>query len=229
MIKKYEVNAKLISYSQPSKEMMDVGIEDLQDLVAYCARVSNPSNQLNTETTEKLLGYLAKHAHWSPFEMVHATIELTTTRDIARQLLRHRSMSFQEYSQRYANPVDDLNFYLREARLQDTKNRQNSIAVDNQELQTEWDEWQTKVIEMSTSAYNWAIENGIAKEQARAVLPEGNTESKLYVAGNIRSFIHYIQVRSGNGTQNDHIVLALEVAKVISQVYGDILNYVDKE
>lgn len=228
MIKDYEVKAKLIAYTQPTKEMAQEGIEDLQDLVVFCARVSNPSGQYNTDTTDKLLNYLAKHAHWSPFEMVHATVELTTTRDIARQLLRHGSMKFQEYSQRYANPVSDLNFYLREARLQDTKNRQNSIEVDNKELQDEWNVYQTKVIETSMEAYNWAISKGIAKEQARVVLPEGNTESKLYVAGNIRSFIHYIQVRSGNGTQNDHIVLALAIAEAISVIYKDINNYLVK-
>lgn len=228
MIKKYEVKAKLVAYTQPTKEMAQEGIEDLQDLVAFCARVSNPSGQYNTETTDKLLNYLAKHAHWSPFEMVHATIELTTTRDIARQLLRHGSMKFQEYSQRYANPVADLNFYLRDARLQDTKNRQNSIEIDDTQLQDEWNRVQEHVIETSMGAYNWAISKGIAKEQARVVLPEGNTESKLYVAGNIRSFIHYIQVRSGNGTQNDHIVLALAIAEAISGIYKDINNYIVK-
>lgn len=226
MIKKYEAFAKLVSYSQPSKEMLSEGLEDLQDLVAYCARVSNPSNQLNTETTEKLLSYLIKHKHFSPFEMCHATIEVTTTRDIARQILRHRSFSFQEYSQRYANPLVDLNFHLREARLQDTKNRQNSFASENDDLQKQWDLKQTELINASMSAYQWAIDNGIAKEQARAVLPEGNTESKLYIAGSIRSYIHYIEVRSANGTQNDHIVVALEIAKVISDIYKDILNYI---
>lgn len=227
MIKNYEPKAKLISYTQPTKDMINLGLEDLQDLVAYCARVSNPSNQLNTETTEKLLSYLAKHSHWSPFEMVHATVEITTTRDIARQMLRHRSFSFQEYSQRYANPVQDLNFHLREARLQDLKNRQNSTSIEDESLQNEWNKIQKKVIESSMEAYNWAIENGIAKEQARVVLPEGNTESKLYISGNIRSFIHYIQVRSANGTQNDHILIAKEIAKVISEVYADIKNYVN--
>lgn len=228
MIKNYEVKAKLVAYTQPTEEFRDAEITDLQDLIAFCAKVSNPSGQYNMQTTEKLLGYLAKNAHWSPFEMVHATVELTTTRDIARQLLRHGSMKFQEYSQRYANPVVDLNFYLREARLQDTKNRQNSFATDDSRLQVEWDAYQTKVIETSMEAYNWAISKGIAKEQARVVLPEGNTESKLYVAGSIRSFIHYIQLRSGNGTQNDHIVLAIEIAKAISAIYKDINNYIAK-
>lgn len=228
MIKKYEAKAKLVSYSQPSKEMLEDGLEDLQDLIAYCARVSNPSNQLNTETTDKLLTYLAKNAHWSPFEMVHAVVEITTTRDIARQMLRHRSFAFQEYSQRYANPLVDLNFYYREARLQDLKNRQNSIEIDNDELQQQWNDWQEKVINTASEAYSWAIENGIAKEQARVVLPEGNTESKLYLSGTIRSYIHYMQVRSGNGTQNDHVVVALEIAKAISEIYKDINNYIVK-
>ena len=225
MIKNYEVTAKLISHSQPSIEMLSEGIEDLQDLVAFCARVSNPSNQLNTETTSKLLAYLAKHKHFSPFEMVHATIEVTTTRDIARQMLRHRSFSFQEYSQRYANPLIDLNFHLREARLQDTKNRQNSISIDDETLQQEWDNMQREVIRTSMRAYQWAIDKGIAKEQARVVLPEGNTESKLYIAGTIRSFMHYVEVRSANGTQNDHITVALAIAEAISEIYKDINNY----
>jgi len=225
MIKNYEVTAKLISHSQPSIEMLSEGIEDLQDLVAFCARVSNPSNQLNTETTSKLLAYLAKHKHFSPFEMVHATIEVTTTRDIARQMLRHRSFSFQEYSQRYANPLIDLNFHLREARLQDTKNRQNSISIDDETLQQEWDNMQREVIRTSMRAYQWAIDRGIAKEQARVVLPEGNTESKLYIAGTIRSFMHYVEVRSANGTQNDHITVALAIAEAISEIYKDINNY----
>lgn len=225
MIKNYEVKAKLISHSQPSAEMLSEGIGDLQDLVAFCARVSNPSNQLNTDTTAKLLTYLAKHKHFSPFEMVHATIEVTTTRDIARQMLRHRSFSFQEYSQRYANPLLDLNFHLREARLQDTKNRQNSFSSYNPELQEEWDDMQRGVIEASMKAYEWAIDRGIAKEQARVVLPEGNTESKLYIAGTIRSFMHYVEVRSSNGTQNDHIQVALAIAEAISVIYKDINNY----
>src|SRR5210317_541812 len=197
--------AKLISYSKSSEfesyDSNEYGPLDVQDLIAFCARVSNPSGQLNTETNEKLLKYLIKHQHWSPFEMASACIEIDTTRDIARQLLRHRSFSFQEFSQRYADIRDlDDNFVIREARLQDTKNRQNSIETDNKDLQKKWEEYQQSVIDQSKIAYDWAIENGIAKEQARAVLPEGNTKTKLYMSGSIRSWVHYIELRSGNGT-----------------------------
>ncbi len=225
------MNARLISYSQPvrhvhSGELGIAGLDSIQDIVAYCARVSNPQNQANTKTTAKLLEYLAKHKHWSPFEMASACVEVTTTRDIARQLIRHRSFSFQEFSQRYADIRDlDSNFVIREARLQDTKNRQNSIETDDKALEDEWANQQEAVIEASKKAYNWAIENGIAKEQARAVLPEGNTVSRLYVSGTIRSFIHYIDLRSGNGTQKEHIDLAIAVAEAIGKIYPQIGDY----
>jgi thymidylate synthase (FAD) len=209
------MKVEVISYSQ-SPNVEDI---DLQDLIAYCARVSNPDNQMNSETSEKLLKYLMKHKHWSPFEMVSACLEIETTRDIARQILRHRSFSFQEFSQRYADPTDELAFQLREARLQDPKNRQNSIAVDDKELQEEWEWMQQQVINTAERAYQWAIKNGIAKEQARAVLPEGNTVSRLYVNGTLRSWIHYIELRSANGTQLEHIEIAKACAKVITNVF----------
>jgi len=208
------MKVKLISYSQSPEYN-----ESAQDLIAYCARVSNPSNQNNKETSEKLLKYLAKHKHWSPFEMVSACLEIETTRDIARQLLRHRSFSFQEFSQRYADPTEDLSFVYREARLQDLKNRQNSIEAEDTELQEEWKWQQEKVIRASKYAYTWAIEKGIAKEQARAVLPEGNTVSRLYVNGTLRSWIHYIELRSGNGTQKEHMDLAIAVAQAIAEIF----------
>ena len=194
------------------------------DLVAYCARVSNPSNQNNTETNEKLVKYLMKHKHWSPLEMVSVCLEVETTRDIARQILRHRSFSFQEFSQRYADPTKDLEFEIRQARLQDPKNRQNSIELDSEMdghavLQGEWKNKQQRVIDASLDAYNWAISKGIAKEQARAVLPEGNTMSRLYVNGTLRSWIHYIELREANGTQLEHIEIAKEVAKVIHKIF----------
>jgi thymidylate synthase (FAD) len=213
------MNVRMISYSKPSREMYDEGLIDVQELVAFCARVSNPSNQFNTETSEKLIKYLIKHQHWSPLEMVSACLEIETTRDIARQILRHRSFSFQEFSQRYADPTKDLSFVLREARLQDTKNRQNSIATDDLSLQVRWEERQKRVIEEAKNAYEWAIENGIAKEQARAVLPEGLTVSRLYMNGTIRSWIHFIQLRSANGTQKEHQEVARECAKVIAEVF----------
>jgi thymidylate synthase (FAD) len=210
--------AKLIAYSQATEEFKGQ-FKTIKDLVAYCARVSNPSNQLNMETSDKLIGYLLKNKHFSPFEMASATIEVETTRDIARQLLRHRSFTFQEFSQRYADPTKDLTFVVREARLQDPKNRQNSVLTDNLALQSMWENYQNKVIETAQNAYAFAIANGIAKEQARAVLPEGNTMSRLYVQGTIRSFIHYIEVRKENGTQLEHIVLAQKIAQVISEVF----------
>lgn len=210
--------AKLVGYTQPSEEFKDQ-FYDIKDLVAYCARVSNPSNQFNTETADKLIAYLLKHKHFSPFEMASLTLEVETTRDIARQLLRHRSFTFQEFSQRYADPTKDLSFVTREARLQDTKNRQNSISTNDTHLQAAWDIYQQEVIEAAKKAYTWAVENGIAKEQARSVLPEGNTMSRLYVQGTIRSFLHYIEVRDGNGTQLEHIVLAKQIAKAVSQVF----------
>jgi thymidylate synthase (FAD) len=220
------MKVKLISYSTPNEDIAKEGIEDAQELVAYCARVSNPSNQLNTETSEKLINYLIKNSHWSPLEMVSACLEIETTRDIARQMLRHRSFSFQEFSQRYANPVKDLEFVTREARLQDPKNRQNSIESKNETLENEWTQIQLDLIENSKKAYNWAIENGIAKEQARAVLPEGNTVSRLYMNGTLRSWIHYIELRSANGTQKEHMEIAIACAEVVSSIFpmGKNLN-----
>jgi thymidylate synthase (FAD) len=213
------MNVKLLSYSQPTGEFRDMGIADAQELIAYCARVSNPSNQLNTETSDKLIRYLVKHQHWSPLEMVSACIEITTTRDIARQILRHRSFSFQEFSQRYADPTKDLSFVLREARLQDPKNRQNSISTNDSELQTWWDAKQKFIIEQAQSIYSEAISKGIAKEQARAVLPEGLTESRLYMNGTLRSWIHFIELRSANGTQLEHQEVAIACAKVIAEIF----------
>ncbi len=220
------MKVKLISYSKPTEEVSDEGISDAQELVAFCARVSNPSNQLNTETSEKLITYLIKNAHWSPLEMVSACLEIETTRDIARQMLRHRSFSFQEFSQRYANPVEDLEFVTREARMQDPKNRQNSIDTDNSEIVKEWTSKQNEVIEAATNAYNWAIDSGIAKEQARSVLPEGNTVSRLYMNGTLRSWIHYIELRAGNGTQKEHMEIAKACAEVIHNIFpmGENLN-----
>jgi thymidylate synthase (FAD) len=220
------MKVKLISYSTPNEDIAKEGIKDAQELVAYCARVSNPSNQLNTETSEKLINYLIKNSHWSPLEMVSACLEIETTRDIARQMLRHRSFSFQEFSQRYANPVKDLEFVTREARLQDPKNRQNSIESKNETLENEWTQIQLDLIENSKKAYNWAIENGIAKEQARAVLPEGNTVSRLYMNGTLRSWIHYIELRSANGTQKEHMEIAIACAEVVTSIFpmGKNLN-----
>ena len=218
------MTVRLLSYSKPTEEFADMGITDAQELIAYCARVSNPSNQLNTETSEKLIKYLVKHQHWSPLEMVSACIEITTTRDIARQILRHRSFSFQEFSQRYADPTKDLNFVLREARLQDTKNRQNSVelAMDTPEqrmLAMQWTKAQQRVTEAAKEAYEWAIANGIAKEQARAVLPEGLIESRLYMNGTLRSWIHFIELRSANGTQKEHQQVAVACAEAIAQIF----------
>jgi thymidylate synthase (FAD) len=214
-----DLKVRMISYSKPSREMYDEGLLDVQELVAFCARVSNPSNQFNTDTSEKLIKYLIKHQHWSPLEMVSACLEIETTRDIARQMLRHRSFSFQEFSQRYADPTKDLSFVLREARLQDTKNRQNSVENNNLALAAWWEERQKRVIEEAKNAYEWAIENGIAKEQARAVLPEGLTVSRLYMNGTLRSWIHFIELRSANGTQKEHQEVARECAKVIAEVF----------
>ena len=210
---------RLVGYTQPAEEFKEQ-FKDVKDLVAFCARVSNPSNQFNTETSEKLINYLLKHKHFSPFEMASITLEVETTRDIARQLLRHRSFTFQEFSQRYADPTSDLSFVTRQARLQDQKNRQNSIVTDDPHLQVSWDAYQQSVIDAAKLAYNWAVNNGIAKEQARVVLPEGNTKSRLYVQGTIRSFIHYIEVRKANGTQLEHIWLAEAVSKAISEVFA---------
>lgn len=213
------MKVRLISYSTPSGEIVENMVCDMLDLVAFCARVSNPSNQMNTDTAEKLVKYLIKHQHWSPLEMVSACMEIETTRDIARQILRHRSFSFQEFSQRYADPVKELEFVTREARLQDTKNRQNSIEVDNLELQELWRMNQQRVINEARNVYEWAIKSGIAKEQARAVLPEGLTVSRLYMNGTLRSWIHYLQLRTGNGTQKEHMEVARACAKVISKVF----------
>ena len=213
------MDVKLVSYSQPTDEFRNLGIDDAQELIAYCARVSNPSNQFNSETSEKLIRYLVKHAHWSPLEMVSACVEITTTRDIARQILRHRSFSFQEFSQRYADPTKDLKFVTREARLQDPKNRQNSVEVEDQLLQNEWYRAQQRVIYAAQREYEWAIANGIAKEQARAVLPEGLIESRLYMNGTLRSWIHFIELRSGNGTQKEHQLVALACAKAIAAIF----------
>ena len=208
------MNVKIVSYTKPTEDMLDQGIGDLQELVAFCARVSNPSNQFNTETSEKLVQYLIKNKHFSPLEMVSVCMSIETTRDIARQILRHRSFAFQEFSQRYADPTTDLSFELREARLQDTKNRQNSVDLDltdpdQRELNNLWVEKQQIVIRAARDAYTWAVQNGIAKEQARAVLPEGNTVSRLYMNGTLRSWIHFIELRSANGTQKEHQVVAL--------------------
>ncbi len=220
------MKVKLISYSSPTEDISSEGIDDAQELVAFCARVSNPSNQLNTETSEKLIKYLIKNAHWSPLEMVSACLEIETTRDIARQILRHRSFSFQEFSQRYANPVKDLEFVTREARLQDPKNRQNSIETSDTEIINRWNQKQNEVIDLAINAYNWAIESGIAKEQARSVLPEGNTVSRLYMNGTLRSWIHYIQLRAANGTQKEHMEIAKACAEVINTIFpmGENLN-----
>ncbi len=197
------MKVRLVSYSTPTKEFLDDGISNVQELVAFCARVSNPSNQNNKETSEKLIKYLISNKHWSPLEMVTACIEIETTRDIARQILRHRSFSFQEFSQRYADPTKDLSFVTRDARLQDEKNRQNSVETDNTELKKDWERKQSELIDLSLRTYKWAIENGIAKEQARAVLPEGNTVSRMYMNGTLRSWVHYIELRSANGTQKN--------------------------
>jgi len=209
---------ELISYSQPVTTD-----ETVTDLVAYCARVSNPSNQDNKDTSEKLIRYLIKNSHWSPLEMVNMCLEIETTRDIARQILRHRSFSFQEFSQRYADPTKELDFVLREARLQDAKNRQNSIemgvTLKDSLIADEWKRRQVDIIRQVKESYEWAITNGIAKEQARAILPEGNTVSRLYMNGTLRSWIHYIQLRSTNGTQKEHRQIALKCAEVIAKVF----------
>ncbi len=220
------MNVKLVSYSAPTEEWAAEGLDDLQDLIAFCAKVSNPAAQINSETSERLLNYLVKHQHWSPFEMVSACLEIETTRDIAHQIVRHRSFSFQEFSQRYAEPKEMGEiFEYAEARLQDTKNRQNSIETEDVELHHSWVDQQEKVIEAAQNAYNWAIENGIAKEQARKVLPEGLTKTRLYMNGTIRSWIHYIDLRGANGTQKEHMEIAHACAKVIEEVFPQIQNY----
>jgi thymidylate synthase (FAD) len=222
------MKARLISYSKPSREIANEGLYDMQELIAFCARVSNPSNQLNTATSDKLVKYLIAHKHFSPLEMVSACVEVETTRDIARQILRHRSFSFQEFSQRYADPTKDLDFVFREARLQDLKNRQNSIETDDLALNAKWITMQNDVIEAAKKAYTWAVENGIAKEQARAVLPEGNTVSRMYINGTLRSYIHYIEVRSEKATQKEHREIAIEIAKVIAEVFPLAHEFVSK-
>ena len=212
---------RLVSYSTPTEEFAQDGIENLQDLIAYCARVSNPSAQINSETSAKLIKYLIKHQHWSPLEMVNAVMEINTTRDIAHQIVRHRSFAFQEFSQRYANPAEfGDQFVTREARLQDTKNRQNSIEIDTEsDLHYEWQMKQQGVIDKAKEVYDWAIANGIAKEQARVVLPEGNTKTRLYMNGTLRSWVHYIELRGGHGTQKEHMDIAHACAKVISEIF----------
>jgi thymidylate synthase (FAD) len=228
------MQVRLVSSSAPTAEFADAGIDNVQELIAFCARVSNPSNQLNTETSERLINYLVKNSHWSPLEMVSACVEITTTRDIARQILRHRSFAFQEFSQRYADPTTDLSFELREARLQDVKNRQNSVDLDltdpdQRELNNLWVEKQQIVISAARDAYTWAVQNGIAKEQARSVLPEGNTVSRLYMNGTLRSWIHFIELRSGNGTQKEHQLVALACAEVIAHVFPMAAKLVAKD
>jgi thymidylate synthase (FAD) len=220
------MQVKLLSYSQPTEDFRQQNIDDALDLVAYCARVSNPANQFNTETSEKLIKYLIKHQHWSPLEMVSACLEITTTRDIARQILRHRSFSFQEFSQRYADPTAELDeaFVIREARFQDTKNRQNSVDFDMEDdqqrlLAIEWERAQKRVLYAVKKEYQWAIDNGIAKEQARAVLPEGLTVSRMYMNGTIRSWIHYIMLRKENGTQKEHMDIARACGQVIANIF----------
>jgi thymidylate synthase (FAD) len=225
------MEVKLISSSKPSRQLASEGIYDAQELIAFCARVSNPSNQLNTESSEKLIRYLVKHQHWSPLEMVSACLEITTTRDIARQILRHRSFSFQEFSQRYADPTKDLNFVTREARLQDTKNRQNSVDlntenVEHRQIAYQWENLQKDLTRKSQEIYEWAISKGIAKEQARAVLPEGLIESRIYMNGTLRSWIHFIELRSANGTQKEHRLVAIECAKIIAEIFPMAEEYV---
>jgi thymidylate synthase (FAD) len=215
---------RLISYTQPVDEIKNQGISDALELVAFCARVSNPSNQYNSETAEKLVKYLVKHKHWSPLEMVDATLEIETTRDITHQIIRHRSFSFQEFSQRYADPTKDMQFVTREARLQDNKNRQNSVDVEDVYLQNEWYRAQQRALFAAEREYKWAIANGIAKEQARAVLPEGLTTSRIYMKGSIRSWLHYIEVRTDPSTQKEHREVALECAKEISKIFPNIVN-----
>ena len=227
------MKVRLISYSKPARGMYDEGLTDAQELIAFCARVSNPSNQFNVETSEKLIRYLIKHKHWSPLEMVSACLEVETTRDIARQMLRHRSFSFQEFSQRYADPTKDLSFVLREARLQDEKNRQNSIELEptigHQVIADEWKYQQQKVIAAAKEAYEWAVNHGIAKEQARSVLPEGNTVSRLYMNGTLRSWIHFIELRSGVETQKEHREVAKACAKAIADAFPMSTEFVTEK
>ena len=212
---------RLVNYSKPTEEFEKEGINDVQDLIAFCARVSNPSAQINSDTSAKLIKYLIKHQHWSPLEMVNAVLEINTTRDIAHQIVRHRSFAFQEFSQRYANPAEfGDQFVTREARLQDTKNRQNSVEIDSEEdIHFAWAARQQEVIDKAKEVYDWAIASGIAKEQARVVLPEGNTKTRLYMNGTLRSWVHYIELRGANGTQKEHMEIAHACAKVISEIF----------
>ena len=221
------MSVRLISYSQPTEI---IGVDNLEDLIAFCARVSNPSNQMNKETNSKLINYLIKNNHWSPLEMVSACLEIETTRDIAHQIVRHRSFAFQEFSQRYAKPEEmGSSFVTREARLQDTKNRQNSVEIDSEsDLHFEWEKEQSRVQSVADSAYQWAIKNGIAKEQARVVLPEGNTKTRLYMNGTIRSWVHYIDLRSGNGTQKEHMIIARDCAIVLEPIFPMIKDFVNE-
>ena len=228
------MHVRLVSHSRPTEEFEQHGISDAQELIAYCARVSNPSNQFNTETSERLIRYLITHQHWSPLEMVSACLEITTTRDIARQILRHRSFSFQEFSQRYADPTRDLDFEYREPRFQDNQNRQASIAMDmsspeHRELARLWLEKQQGVIRAAREAYTWAVNNGLAREQARAVLPEGNTVSRLYMNGTLRSWVHFIELRSGNGTQQEHADIARACAEVIAEIFPMAAEFVHED
>ena len=215
------MNVKLVSYSKPSDEFLEEGLENVQDLIAFCAKVSNPTAQINMETSERLIKYLIKYQHWSPLEMVNAVLEINTTRDIAHQIVRHRSFAFQEFSQRYANPAEMGEMFItREARLQDKTNRQNSVQVDSEaDIHYAWESKQQEVIDKAREVYDWAIESGIAKEQARVVLPEGNTKTRLYMNGTLRSWVHYIELRSANGTQKEHMDIAKECAKVIAEIF----------
>jgi|TARA_B110000908_G_scaffold134970_1_gene159649 thymidylate synthase (FAD) len=224
------MKVKLIGYTQGSQDSTQEGLDNVEDMIAFCARVSNPTNQINTETTTKLLKYLATHKHWSPFEMASATMEIETTRDIARQMLRHRSFAFQEFSQRYADPsAMGYPFALREARLQDTSNRQNSVEVDDELLEQRWIQQQKTVIDAASSAYRWAIDNGIAKEQARCVMPEGNTISRLYMQGSIRSWIHFVELRSSNGTQKEHMEVARAIGEAIVKIFPTAKEFISNE
>ena len=214
------MNVKLVSYSKPADEFLKEGLFDVQDLIAFCAKVSNPTAQINMETSERLIKYLIKHQHWSPLEIVNAVLEINTTRDIAHQIVRHRSFAFQEFSQRYADPKEQGEmFEYSEARLQDPKNRQNSVDVDDAKLQQEWEWAQRRIAVLAKKEYDWAIKKGIAKEQARKVLPEGLTKTRLYMNGTLRSWVHYIDLRGANGTQKEHMEIAHSCAKVIAEIF----------
>ena len=214
------MNVKLVSYTQPTEEFKNEGLENVQDLIAFCAKVSNPAAQINKETSERLIKYLIKHQHWSPLEMANATLEIDTTRDIAHQIVRHRSFAFQEFSQRYADPKEQGEmFEYSEARLQDPKNRQNSVEVEDTKLQQEWNWAQRRIAVLAKKEYDWAIKKGIAKEQARKVLPEGLTKTRLYMNGTIRSWVRYIELRGANGTQKEHMEIAHACAKVIAEIF----------